>query len=89
MYMAKKRRTQLYLDTRQKRVLRTYSRITGKSMGQLVREAVDKAYLKSEPAEEPIFTKDNPLWKIAGQGRSKERDISTRHDYYLYLAEKE
>lgn len=89
MYMTRKTRTQLYLEPRQKKALEKKSHATGKSVGQLVREAVDKVYVEAEPVEKPL-TKDNPLWKFIGRGRSrgKERDISVRHDYYLYLDEK-
>jgi hypothetical protein len=83
MYMASKTRTQLYLETRQRSALERRSRLTGKSVGQLVRDAVDQVYLKDEPVEKPISKKD-PLWKFVAAGRPKETDISARHDYYLY-----
>jgi len=84
MYMAK-RRTQLYLEEAQIKVLEARSRKTGKSMGQLVREAVDETYRKKEPRERPIPA-DDPLWDLVGMaaGKGKETDVSIRHDYYLY-----
>ena len=89
MYMVQKTCTQLYLELRQKKALEKHSNATGKSVGQLVREAVGAVYLKSQAVEKP-FTKDDPLWKFIGRGRSKnkKRDISARHDYYLYIDEK-
>jgi hypothetical protein len=83
MYMASKTRTQLYLETRQRSALERRARLTGKSVGQLVRDAVDEVYLKDEPVEKPISKKD-PLWKFVAAGRPKETDISARHDHYLY-----
>jgi hypothetical protein len=83
MYMATKTRTQLYLETRQRAALEHRSRLTGKSVGQLVRDAVDEVYLKDQPLEKPISKKD-PLWKFVAAGRPKETDISARHDHYLY-----
>jgi len=87
MYMAK-RRTQLYLEEVQVKVLEAQSRKTGKSVGQLVREAVDETYRKKEPRERRIQP-DDPLWGFIGKGETKsgETDISTRADYYLYFEE--
>ena len=84
MYMAK-RRTQLYLDEAQMKVLAAQSRKTGKSVGQLVREAVDETYRKKEPRERRM-TPDDPLLKFVAGAKStgKETDISERLDYYLY-----
>jgi hypothetical protein len=84
VYMAK-RRTQLYLDEAQMKVLAAQSRKTGKSVGQLVREAVDETYRKKEPRERRIAP-DDPLLKFIAGARPtvKETDISERLDYYLY-----
>lgn len=86
MYMAKQR-TQLYLEDRQQKILKQYSRSTGKSVGQLVREAVDQVYMRQREIGRP-FSKDDPIWNFIGRGRSGRRDISVRHDEYLYLEKK-
>jgi len=83
MYMAKKVRTQLYLTEEQRKVLEKQSRLTGKSAGELVREAVDEVYLKDRPAERQLSEQD-PIWGLVGAGSSGEPDISARHDDYLY-----
>ncbi len=83
MYMKKKIRTQLYLDAEQKKVLEGHSRATGKSVGQLVREAVDEIYKLRRPLNKSL-SEDDPIWDYIGAGRSKEKDISTHHDRYLY-----
>jgi len=80
--MASKIRTQLYLDAEQKKVLESRSRATGKSVGQLIREAVDEVYRRS-PVERSL-SEDDPIWDFIGTGRSVENDISTHHDAYLY-----
>jgi len=80
MYM---RRTQLYLDETQRKILARLSRETGKSIGQLVREAVDETYRGKKSAEHP-FSGDDPIWRFMGGGRSREGDVSARHDRYLY-----
>jgi hypothetical protein len=83
MYMTKKVRTQLYLTKEQRKVLAEQSRLTGKSAGELVREAVDEVYLKERVEPSPL-AKEDPIWGLVGAGASDEPDISTRHDDYLY-----
>ncbi len=80
MYM---RRTQLYLDEVQRKILERLSRKTGKSLGQLVREAVDATYGERSPLEKPLSEND-PIWKFIGRGVSRETDVSARHDLHLY-----
>jgi len=83
MYMTKKIRTQLYLDAEQKKALEGRSRATGKSVGRLIREAVDEIYKLRRPLNKSL-SEDDPIWDYIGAGRSKEKDISTHHDRYLY-----
>jgi len=74
MYMPSKIRTQLYLDARQKKVLEEKSVKMGKSVGYLIREAIDEYLRLSEPEEGPIAP-DDPLWG--------------RHDEHIYDREHE
>jgi hypothetical protein len=80
MYM---RRTQLYLDEAEREVLDKLSRKTGKSVGQLIREAIDETYCGNHAPEKPLSDRD-PIWKFVGSGKSQETDVSVRHDHYLY-----
>jgi hypothetical protein len=82
MYMAK-HRTQLYLDEEQRRVLEERARQTGKSMGELIREAVDEVYRKWSAPSLPLSS-DDPLRSFVGAGESGRVDISARHDDFLY-----
>ena len=83
MYMANKVRTQLDLDAEQKKVVESRSRATGKSVGQLIREAVDEVYRRLSPVERSL-AEDDPIWDYIGTDQSGETDISTHHDAYLY-----
>ena len=82
MYMSK-HRTQLYLDAAQRRVLDEEAERTGKSMGQLIREAVDVVYLKRAEQQRPLAP-DDPIWGLVGSGESGTADTATRHDEHLY-----
>jgi hypothetical protein len=80
MYM---KRTQLYLDEAERGILESLSRKTGKSIGQLVREAIDEVYCGKKVLEKPLSDSD-PIWKFIGGGESSETDVSARHNHYLY-----
>lgn len=51
----------------------------GLSIAAFVREAVEAALEKQSPSLEP-----DPLDRIVGKGKSKDRDLSYHHDKYLY-----
>jgi hypothetical protein len=80
MYM---RRTQLYLDEAEREILDKLSRKTGKSVGQLIRDAIGEVYCGARLLEKPLSDRD-PIWKFIGSGESHETDVSARHDHYLY-----
>jgi hypothetical protein len=80
MYM---KRTQLYLDETERKALEAASKKSGKSIGQLVREAVDEVYCRHASEEKPLSEGD-PIWSFIGQGRSAETDAAERHDEHLY-----
>jgi hypothetical protein len=80
MYM---KRTQLYLDETERGILDRLARKTGKSVGQLIREAIDEVYCGKSAIAKPLADRD-PIWEFIGSGKSKETDVSARHDHYLY-----
>jgi len=77
------KRTQIYLDEVERRILDRLSRKTGKSVGQLIREAVDEVYGGGKAVEKPLSNRD-PLWEFVGRGECPETDVAARHDHYLY-----
>ncbi len=83
--MPPKTRTQLYLDRRQRQVLEEKSAETGKSIGYLIREAIDEYYRLTEPSEKSI-PPDDSIWEIVGLGESNDSlgDGSVNHDDYIY-----
>jgi len=85
MYM---KRTQLYLDEEEHKILKRLSLKTGKSVGQLVREAIDEVYCGKNALEKPLSDSD-PIWKFIGSGQCHETDVSGRHDHYLYGSQDE
>lgn len=74
-------RTQIYLPEDLYHKLRLRGQQTGKSLAQQVRESL-VLYLAND-AEETALP-DDPIWKLVGIGASGLRDVSERHDDYLY-----
>lgn len=65
MYTYIMRRTQIYLTTREVAALRRHSRASGRSHSQLIREAVDRAYIKGHDplALEPLLLASAGAWR--------------------------
>ena len=74
-------RMQIYLTDEQYKQLKQKSRLTGKPMAEYVRESLGK-YL--DDIDQPLENTEDPIWQIAGQGKSQNGDLSTDHDRYLY-----
>lgn len=75
-------RTQVYLPESLYNKLRLRARTTGKSMAEQIRESVERYLIEEEAGMGPL--PDDPIWKLAGGIDSGARDLSTRHDAYLY-----
>lgn len=97
------KKTQLYLEEDLYKALRQRAAAMGKSMAQVVREALT-AYLgwdghkpqepvvveaEKEQAEEAWCLEDDPLYQIIGMASSGVGDLAERHDYYLYVEDKD
>lgn len=74
-------RTQVYLPEELYRRLRARASKTGKSMAEQIRESLER-YLDETEAAVP--KPDDPLWGLAAQAEGTDRDLSSRHDTYLY-----
>ena len=72
-------RFQLYFPVELYLRLKDSAARQGTSIAAFVRAAAEKALSEGEKPGEP-----DPLDKIVGRGRSKDTDLSYRHDKYLY-----
>ena len=77
-------RTQIYLDDFRYNELKKKAQKEGKSLAQVVREAIDSVVKNREVKDLKKKEKDRAEFlKLAGIGESGLTDISTRHDEYL------
>ena len=74
-------RTQIQLTQRQHAELRSLAATTGKSVSQLIREAVDEITSKrGRRSRQQVMER---AIRIAGRFSSGMRDVSSRHDRHL------
>ncbi len=74
-------RTQIYLSEELYKRLQDRVKATGKSMAEQIRESL-VLYFNEVEANTP--KPEDPIWQIAGSVESKDHDLSTHHDDYLY-----
>jgi len=74
------KRTQMYLPEDVMVELRNRADEEGTTIASIVREAVSE-FLKKGKKKDWV---DDPLWNLVGSSRSKDGDLSERHDKYLY-----
>ncbi|MGB9662852.1 MAG: ribbon-helix-helix protein, CopG family [Moorellaceae bacterium] len=74
-------RTQIYLPENLYERLRKRASLTGRSMAEQIREALERYFTEIE-ANTP--KPEDPIWQLGGRIQSKEGDFSVRHDAYLY-----
>ena len=72
-------RAQILLEEKQQRFLFHLAKIQKKSMSEIVRELIQEKWLQSLKGR-----KKDPLFKLDGMGHDRARDVSVRHDEYLY-----
>lgn len=77
MKRTKKIAVQIYLEPEQERVLKALSRATGRSKAAIVRSCISKSLSDIPPESDPAVN-------IMNLGSSGNRDISEKHDDYLY-----
>ena len=73
------RRVQLYLPEAQYQSAKQLAQQKHASFAQIVREALE-AFLQQRKAR----WDDDPITQHVGHFKSKDRDLSTHHDRYLY-----
>lgn len=77
-------RTQIYLDDFRYNELKKKAQKEGKSLAQIVREAIDSVVKNREVKDLKRKEKDrNEFLKLSGIGASGLSDVSQNHDKYL------
>jgi predicted DNA-binding protein len=74
-------RTQIQLTEEQQAALRAMSAATGRSIAQLIREAVDQTVSRANTRDRD--EKIARAMRAAGKFGSGHRDVSSRHDEHL------
>jgi metal-responsive CopG/Arc/MetJ family transcriptional regulator len=74
------KRTQLYFPDPLFDDLKRRAKKQRSSIAEIVRSAV-KDYLSKDQARD---WDQDPVWRMIGQGESREGDLSIHHDQYLY-----
>ncbi|NSW91164.1 MAG: CopG family transcriptional regulator [Firmicutes bacterium] len=74
-------RTQIYLPEELHKNLQERAKATGKSMAEQIRESL-VLYFAEVDANTP--KPKDPIWQLAGRVESKNHDLSSHHDDYLY-----
>lgn len=75
------KRTQMYLPQDLFEELKSFAKRQHKSMAAIIREAISILLKRKENSNS---WKNDPLMKIVGKAKSKEKDLSVNHDKYLY-----
>lgn len=74
-------RTQVYLPQEIYEELRRRSEKSGVSMARQIRKALEE-YL--ELSEARVLKEEDPIWEMIGAIKTKDGDLSVRHDTYIY-----
>jgi hypothetical protein len=75
-------KTQIYLPKSLFGNLKKHARKDKKSVAQVIRDAIG-AFLE-EHAQPHVDWKTDPISRSIGMAKGGDRDLSTRHDKYLY-----
>jgi predicted DNA-binding protein len=82
--MVSEKRTQVYFPEDLYRKVARKAKEESKSSAQLIREAVTEYLVKKEIQD--IDWESDPIFRLAGIGRSGLGDLAKNHDVYLYGA---
>ena len=77
------KRTQIYLPADLHQQAFTYAKGKHLSLAAVIRLSLQDFLHQRERPPKRTYEKD-PLWSLVGMMKGKERDLSSRHDHYLY-----
>ena len=77
------KRTQIYLPAELHDQVQRYAKQRGLSIAAVIRLSLEQSLAHRQRLSRRAYDAD-PLWEIVGIGKSREGDLSTQHDYYLY-----
>lgn len=77
------KRTQIYLPAELHERVQRYARQRGLSIAAVIRLSLQHSLEQARRLSNRHYEHD-PVWKLIGAAESKDGDLSTRHDYYLY-----
>jgi hypothetical protein len=77
------KRTQIYLPTDLHQQAFSYARGKRLSFAAVIRLSLQDFLVRNQQPSKRTYEKD-PLWMLLGAARSRDGDLSTWHDHYLY-----
>lgn len=77
------KRTQVYLPTDLHQQAFAYARGRRLSLASVIRLSLQDFLARNQRPSKRAYDHD-PLWRLCGAARSREGDLSARHDDYLY-----
>jgi hypothetical protein len=77
-------RKQVYITEEQEQLLKRAARSERRTEAEILRAALDQVFRPKRVARGQ--GKSDPLWDIVGLGRSRDGDVASNVDHYLYPA---
>lgn len=77
------KRTQIYLPADLYQEVLRYANAEGLSLAAVIRWALQRSLPHVHTPSAWTYERD-PIWKLVGAAKSREGDLSTCHDHYLY-----
>lgn len=77
------KRTQIYLPAELHEQVQRYAKQRGLSIAAVIRLSLQHSLARAHRLSHRTYDND-PVWKLIGAAQSKDGDLSSHHDYYLY-----